>query len=269
VRARNLKPGFFKNEVLAAQPPLARILFQGLWCEADREGRLEDRPARLKIEILPYDRCDVERLLGALDSVGLIRRYGPGYIDIPKFKDHQNPHPNEKPSILPAFEDFVTKQEVLAFDTEALGLNPSSLNPESIYTSGDARTVFSYWQKTLGHPGAQFSPERKRRIEARLKEGYSVAKLCEAIDGCAASKYHMGENDSGTVYDSIGLIFRNAEKVEEFLQKLPKNKGGNKETREERIELAVIQSDPDVARALCSDDSEWQEVERRRGRGNG
>ena len=49
-RARNVKPGFFKNELLAECEPLARILFEGLWCEADREGRLEDRPRRLKAE---------------------------------------------------------------------------------------------------------------------------------------------------------------------------------------------------------------------------
>ena len=38
MRARNLKPGFFKNETLAEIEPLGRLLFQGLWCMADREG---------------------------------------------------------------------------------------------------------------------------------------------------------------------------------------------------------------------------------------
>ena len=51
MRARNLKPGFFQNEYLADLPPLARILFCGLWCSADRNGRLEYRPKKIKAEI--------------------------------------------------------------------------------------------------------------------------------------------------------------------------------------------------------------------------
>ena len=44
MRTRLLKPGFFMNEELARLPVRARLLFAGLWCLADREGRLEDRP---------------------------------------------------------------------------------------------------------------------------------------------------------------------------------------------------------------------------------
>jgi len=46
-RSRNIKPGFFRNEMLAECSPLARLLFAGLWCLADRFGRLEDRPKRI------------------------------------------------------------------------------------------------------------------------------------------------------------------------------------------------------------------------------
>src|SRR5262244_3073085 len=54
IRARNIKPGIFKNELLGAADPLLTLLFEGLWCMADREGRLEDRPLRIKAEIFPY-----------------------------------------------------------------------------------------------------------------------------------------------------------------------------------------------------------------------
>jgi hypothetical protein len=30
---------------------------------SDREGRLEDRPKKIKAAVLPYDECDVDRLL--------------------------------------------------------------------------------------------------------------------------------------------------------------------------------------------------------------
>lgn len=104
-RARNIKPGFFKNDLLAECHPLARILFAGLWCEADREGRLEDRPARIKVECLPYDECDIHQLLDSLSQRNFITRYeadGKRYIAINEFLVHQNPHQREVPSVIPA-----------------------------------------------------------------------------------------------------------------------------------------------------------------------
>jgi hypothetical protein len=104
-RARNIKPGFFKNDLLAECNPLARILFTGLWCEADREGRLEDRPKRLKADCLPYDDCDVGELLNELADREFITRYecdGKKYIAVNEFLKHQNPHAREVPSSIPA-----------------------------------------------------------------------------------------------------------------------------------------------------------------------
>ena len=40
MRQRILHPGYFKDAKLLALPPLHRILFAGLWCCADREGKL-------------------------------------------------------------------------------------------------------------------------------------------------------------------------------------------------------------------------------------
>jgi hypothetical protein len=104
-RARNIKPGFFKNETLGSLPPLARILFAGLWTIADRAGRLEDRPQRIKLEVLGYDDCDVDALLQALHDRGFILRYHIGevpYIQILAWGKHQNPHVKEVPSTIQA-----------------------------------------------------------------------------------------------------------------------------------------------------------------------
>lgn len=106
-RARNIKPGFFKNEYLAELPFAARILFAGLWTLSDRGGRLEDRPKKIKAEILPYDDCDVDDLLNKLANSPerFIVRYevdGRRYIAIRKFVEHQNPHIKEAASVIPA-----------------------------------------------------------------------------------------------------------------------------------------------------------------------
>src|SRR5574340_637434 len=105
MRARNLKPGFFKNEALAECSPLARLLFAGLWCLADREGRLEDRPKRIRAELLPYDDGSVEGLLAELHGVGFIVRYaaaGGRFIQVVNFGKHQNPHCKKQASTIPA-----------------------------------------------------------------------------------------------------------------------------------------------------------------------
>lgn len=104
-RARNIKPGFFKNDRLAECGPLTRILFAALWCEADREGRLEDRPKRIKAECLPYDDCDVDAMLNELAGRGFIVRYSHGsgrFIQVSAFNKHQNPHMREPASSIPA-----------------------------------------------------------------------------------------------------------------------------------------------------------------------
>ena len=104
-RLRTLKPGFFTNDALAEIEPLGRLLFQGLWCLADRAGRLEDRPRKIKAEVLPYDDCDADRLLSELAARGFIVRYevaGLRYIQVVNFGKHQTPHIKEAESTIPA-----------------------------------------------------------------------------------------------------------------------------------------------------------------------
>jgi len=106
-RTRSIKPQFFDNDTLAALPPLTRLLFIGLWCHADREGRLEDRPRKIRKVILGFDDVtadDVGRMLQALHDAGFILRYsaaGEAYIQIVTFKKHQFPHHRESPSEIP------------------------------------------------------------------------------------------------------------------------------------------------------------------------
>jgi len=104
-RARNIKPALFKNELLGVADPFLTLLFQSLWCLADREGRLEDRPLRIKAETFPYrESLDVNGYLTELQQLGFILRYsvnGVALIQIINFKKHQTPHKTEKASELP------------------------------------------------------------------------------------------------------------------------------------------------------------------------
>lgn len=125
------------NEVLGALPPLARLLFQGLWCCADREGRLEDRPTRIKTEVLPYDACDVSAMLDDLSRCGFVDRYevsGRRYIQVVGFTKHQPIHPHETRSLLPPpVTDVITCHGVAVTSNE--------MSP--IITSTSTSTSFS------------------------------------------------------------------------------------------------------------------------------
>ena len=103
-RARNFKPGFFRDAALVELPVETRLLFPGLWTLADRAGRLEDKPKQIKMEIYPADNFDVDVMLIQLQTAGLIIRYevdGKRFIQIKNFLKHQNPHRDEKESEIP------------------------------------------------------------------------------------------------------------------------------------------------------------------------
>lgn len=141
-RSRNIKPGFFRNEHLGVVSPCARLLFAGLWCWADREGRLEDRPARLKAEILPYDPVDVDSLLTELAAQtengypALLIRYesnGHKYLQIMNFHKHQTPYYKEPESQIPS-PDLVQTESKPSKDqaeTPLLSFSSSFLDPVS------------------------------------------------------------------------------------------------------------------------------------------
>lgn len=101
-RSRNIKPGFFENEDLTEMSPYGRLLYIGLWMHADGHGKLEYRPRRLKMQILPCDDVSAEELLSDLERLGFIETYecslnpGKRVIRVPSFLKHQNPHVKER-----------------------------------------------------------------------------------------------------------------------------------------------------------------------------
>jgi len=67
------------------------------------------------------------------------------------------------------------------------------------------------------HPRAKPGAKARKSVRARLAEGYSANDLMEAIDGCHRSPHHCGENDRGTKYQTLGLIMRDSDHVQQFI----------------------------------------------------
>ena len=176
-RARNIKPQIMANEDLAELDAIGRLLFVYLWMLADREGRLEDRPKRIKAQALPYDDADVDALLSDLQKAGFIVRYTVGeqaIIQIVAFTKHQNPHSREQDSELPGIGQNGTKHNLGSGKAQPrqcrAGLIPDSLNliPDSPISDsgspsaqgGQAKSRFSEWWEHYPRKKAKDAAEK-------------------------------------------------------------------------------------------------------------
>lgn len=78
--------------------------------------------------------------------------------------------------------------------------------------------VFDYWVGVMEKHRAKLNGKRRAKIEQRLREGYTVEDLKAAIDGCASSSWHMGDNPDRKVWNDLELICRDGSKVESFAE---------------------------------------------------
>ena len=163
-RARNIKPGLFKNELLGVADPLYTLLFEGLWVLADRAGRLEDRPLRIRAEVFPYRNVDCDAMLNWLKDNGFIERYvvaGRSYILICEFIKHQNPHKNEPESLLPGPDAVDSPSEKIGTSPENIGAHRAdSLSTDSGFPLPDSNSVPNGTGADGAPPADEAKPKR-------------------------------------------------------------------------------------------------------------
>lgn len=209
-RARNIKPGFFTNEDLVELDFATRLLFAGLWTVADREGRLQDRPKKIKIDVFPADNLDIDAMLQCLHGAGFIVRYevnGVRYIQIRNWTKHQNPHHTERASEIPGQDgEFTVKASTSTRQhQERDGGNladsgfTDSLIPDSGFTDtassdagdGAARPkgytaeFEAAWTLYPSRAGAS-KADAFKAWKARLKERVSPSQLTDGVARYAA-----------------------------------------------------------------------------------
>lgn len=189
-RIRTVKPEFFTSEDIVGLTPIARLLYIALWCEADREGRLDWKPKTLKMRYFPADNCDINAMTGELLDAGLVVVYevdGKPYAEIPSFKQHQSINNKERDSTRPArvfhasprvqgegkgkegiydaSKDAVEKPSGYSEAFEAFWRSyPKRINKGSAFTS---------WKKlrAADHAAVMAGLEAKKKCADWLKEG--------------------------------------------------------------------------------------------------
>lgn len=194
-RIRYIKPDFFLDDRLGELPFEQRLAFAGLWCQADRLGRLEDNPKKLKVVLLPYDDVNMHQILQSLNDHKFIIRYqieGKNYIQIINFLEHQKPHNTEKASTIPEFNGEIHVKSTLNNSNSLDGHSPSPLpipithphsNKAKIQENvvAEINEVFQYFCFKL-HKKILLNNERRALIQKRLEEGRTMAEMKTAID---------------------------------------------------------------------------------------
>jgi hypothetical protein len=194
-RNRTVKPEFFDDEDLAEYPFWIRILFEGLWCYADKAGRLEDRPARLKAKIFPYDKkLDFEKGLEALTHPKkhspthkpFIIRYsvnGENYLQIVEFLKHQSPHHTEKDSVIPSPNGDLTVREPLqkgqGGDEQDSESESESESESKNKTPTPQREFESFWE---AYPKRVAKQDALKAYTA-LRKTTALADIASAVNG--------------------------------------------------------------------------------------
>ena len=173
-RARNIKPAFFQNEKLAELKPINRLAFIALWTVCDFKGCLEYRPKRLKVQLLPYDDCDIEEIINNLTESGFIQIYSvenQDYIKILNFEKHQNPHKNEKEagSDIPDIDGTRT-DNIGTSRADSLLLIPDTLNPLTEDWEKDFELFYKEYPKKVAPQKAKQAWKKTRpNIEVVLQ----------------------------------------------------------------------------------------------------
>lgn len=115
--------------------------------------------------------------------------------------------------------------------------------------------IFDHWVYMLGKNSARtaLGPARRRVIERALAL-YDEDTLLLAVEGCAASAWHAGQNDRGRPFNDIELILRDEQHVERFAAdgealRERAEREVQRQATEQRAAERVVEIDPAAGRA--------------------
>jgi len=214
-RRRMIDPQIWRNEKVGALSDTGRLLFIGIFSQADDDGRLKASPRFLKASIFPYDNDktgeEIRELRDQCAQLGLIRIYTNGkteYLDIPGWHEHQQIRKDRyNPSTLPSYEE---SQEVMTTSRQPDVTQPTTTEKPNIIKSSlvksntpllrkGARTkqvapivneIFTEMRTYLGFPDRV----QKDPIPSYGKEGQTIKRMLargftrEEILACWKSK---------------------------------------------------------------------------------
>lgn len=185
-RKRMIDPMIWQDEEFGSLTPTAKVLFIGLFSNADDEGRIRANKAYLKSTIFMYDKLDLDEVeacrdevVKTMESVQLYQVNGKEYIQLKNWDEYQKQHKDRiQSSTLPPYERDVTDN--VGQVTDNVGLSKDKLSKDILdkdkidKVSNDKNSdEFSELKKDLGIPedsgkgvNHEFQAEALRIIKA-------------------------------------------------------------------------------------------------------
>lgn len=219
MRARWLKPDFFRDKKIAEMGPVAALVYQSLWCLADDVGVAPCEPERIKGEMFVWwSAVGVPEISGALRHLSgkkILTIYKAGddvFCRLANFKKHQpihKPSKHRNPSTgQPLTWDSEGAVPEIPGDSEAPPVNSTPRNP--CISISAAREAFlaavppanrdgwigtlGMWEDGAGAPGGR--PLSVEHIDAGLTEylatesapNFSARHVVRYVEGVANRK---------------------------------------------------------------------------------
>jgi hypothetical protein len=120
-----------------------------------------------------------------------------------------SPPPSRPPALTPTPAQAQSNPSVEHDASDDAPARPVGIHPETV------RLVFETWRKTTGKTKAKCDSKRTTRIVNALKT-YPLEDVLDAVQGWQHSPHHCGHNDTGTVYNDLELLLRDAKHIEGF-----------------------------------------------------
>lgn len=249
-----LDPEWYNDERLANCGVYALPLLLGLMCAADCEGKIEDRPVRIKAMLFPYFDIDLDVELSRLSEAGFIVRYSKDAINtilVVNFNKYQQVYHKEKSLGLPDYDLSLVKAYAKLSDSlpEASRKLPYNYNNNIIYNNITNTNTLTVSEDTtpevinspkevkkekpeLEKLGSHFRATREQIEKLILEDGEAVFKTrVQTInDYCAAN---------GKSYKDYPAAYRNFRKgdAERKANKIPLNESRYERSQRNAREL--------------------------------
>lgn len=183
-RKRMIDPMIWQDEEFGSLTPEAKILFIGLFSNADDEGRLRANPAYLKSTIFMYDDISLDMIklkrkevVEAMSSVVLYEVDGKEYIQLKNWEEYQKQHKDRiVSSTLPPYIEHVTDNVGQVTDNVGLdkvSISKVSIDKDKLDKYDKNSDEFSDFKRELGIPedsgkgiSQEFQAEALRIIKA-------------------------------------------------------------------------------------------------------
>lgn len=158
MKIRSIRPEFFADPTMAELSHEARLLYIGLWCYVDDDGRGEWLPKQIDGLIFPMEDVDIHALLEQLVSSARIVRYTDGdrdYFHIPTFTEYQKPNrkydsklpdPAECQEVEPESGDALPTQRGRTADSHAVeGEGEGEEHPSGSDRTSLFQAFYEFW----------------------------------------------------------------------------------------------------------------------------